>query len=71
MVPPGQLRVGRRFLGEVRALLRRLQEQEQAALPEGLGPVLQAPHQLQRLPQPERGEWRCTTVERCVAPPVV
>lgn len=55
LVPAGQLRVGQGLLGEVWTLLRGLQEQEQAPLPQGLRAVLQTPHQLQRLPQSERG----------------
>lgn len=46
LVSAGQLRVGQGLLGEVWTLLRGLQEQKQAALPEGLCPVLQTPHQL-------------------------
>lgn len=55
LVTPRQLRVGRRILREVRALLRGLQEQKQTSIPEGFCPVLQTHHQLKRLPQSERG----------------
>lgn len=44
LVSAGQLRVGQGLLGEVWTLLRGLQEQKQATLPEGLCPVLQTPH---------------------------